>query len=746
MSIACFRPRSGRTPAHLCASVWIAVTGSLLAFDSIDINGDGVSDPGIFRPLAVSSQFWFHNASGTPIASAIFGAPGDIPLAADYDGDGISDVAVKRPGNREFLWKRSSDGVTQSVLFGNMDDIGVTGDFDGDGKTDVANLRIVPMEFWWIRSSDSTIMMAQLGSPGDIPLIADYDGDGKSDFGVFRPGETPKFIYKKSSDSVIVQESLGQTGDLPISGDFDGDGSGDLALYRPLTAQFIYKKSSNAAVLTTTFGDVGDKPLAGDFDGDGKSDIAIFRAVPGTSNQFWYIRSSDGLLSGTTFGDPGDYPLAFQSYEPSLGPVPAGTFVNTPGARQTVYLSGVPHTDRNGLMRNSYQPDSFFMKAMYHALTTNVHYGVGYSYAALKNAGFNTVIPFWGDPLTTVLSEASANDMQVISNMRVDPGQPPAPQISAAQTIAATYVNHPNVLGWYMEEEPTGAPDEAVRWQNYLDLKAAVLQVDPDHIPLVLDANWLEQAGDPSIAAMWNKWNSSSSVSCHDNYPFVDANVTTMDSNLGIPRSITRAVTINSAQKPVWLTVQAFEQPNWTLPFHWIMPTPTQLRAQIFAGLVHGATGIVYFALDSHVTRAGNVIGAAPNPALDYGVYMTANASQVLSSQILWQSIPGINAELERLEKIILTTTAPDSYTVEVSGPKVSSDPIRTLLKRRDGVYTLLAVNLDKATLLTRVTLPFQPMDLRRVGISGASEPVAPYGETIYETFAPYEVKVFQFQ
>jgi hypothetical protein len=69
----------------------------------------------------------------------------------------------------------------------------------------------------------------------------------------------------------------------------------------------------------------------------------------------------------------------------------------------------------------------------------------------------------------------------------------------------------------------------------------------------------------------------------------------------GIPQSVGLAARINSEQKPVWLCVQTFESGNW------LMPSPRELRTQVYTGIVHGATGIMYFAMDSYVTRAGEI-------------------------------------------------------------------------------------------------------------------------------------------
>lgn len=53
------------------------------------------------------------------------------------------------------------------------------------------------------------------------------------------------------------------------------------------------------------------------------------------------------------------------------------------------------------------------------------------------------------------------------------------------------------------------------------------------------------------------------------------------------------AASINNESKPIWLCVQAFEGSKW------LMPTPREMRAQVYTALIHGATGIIYFAMDS---------------------------------------------------------------------------------------------------------------------------------------------------
>jgi uncharacterized delta-60 repeat protein len=86
----------------------------------------------------------------------------------DFDGDGMSDIAVYRDG----IWYviRSSNGAQTAVGWGGgPQDIPVPGDFDGDGKTDQAVYRD---GVWFIlRSSDGGGMgITWGGAQQDIPL------------------------------------------------------------------------------------------------------------------------------------------------------------------------------------------------------------------------------------------------------------------------------------------------------------------------------------------------------------------------------------------------------------------------------------------------------------------------------------------------------------------------------------------------------------------------------------------------
>lgn len=274
-------------------------------------------------------------------SSPLFGfelRPTDLPLTGDFDGDGIADVAVFRPesdrmpGASEWFILGSRTGP-RSILFGGSGlDTPAVGDFDGDGITDVAVFRPVSdllpgaAEWFILPSSTGQAYRVSFGAAGglDLPAVADFDGDGRAEIAVFRPssdlfpGEAQWFILPSSSNDLSFSEMrdgysvrFGQAGvDQPIPLDYDGDGRADIATYRPTTSEwFIYRSGLPMAQagLRVEFGQPGDIPAPGDYDGDGIADLAYFRPT----NAEWTIRQSSLGTDLTTdpFGIEGDLPL-----------------------------------------------------------------------------------------------------------------------------------------------------------------------------------------------------------------------------------------------------------------------------------------------------------------------------------------------------------------------------------------------------------------------------------------------------
>ena len=268
---------------------------------NFDFDGDSRADVALFR---ASTGTWYSNRSSLGFSAFQFGQAGDIPVPADYDGDGITDFAVYRGG----VWYRmmSSTNSFDVVWFGLPTDIPAPGDFDGDRRADAAVFRPSTGTWYFRYSSTGTTGAEQFGLAGDIPVVADYDGDGRADINLFRPS-TGIWYRLNSSTEAFAAAQFGLNGDKPVAGDFDGDGRADVAVWRPSDGVWYVLNSSNGSFYGVKFGTVGDIPAPADYDGDRRTDIAVYRPSTGV----WYrLYSSSESFSADRFGLAGDIPAA----------------------------------------------------------------------------------------------------------------------------------------------------------------------------------------------------------------------------------------------------------------------------------------------------------------------------------------------------------------------------------------------------------------------------------------------------
>ncbi len=274
-----------------------------------------------------------------------FGASGDIPVPADYDGDGKADVAVYRPssgswyikfsqGEPSYLAsKRKTDaGGNIYYSWGSSEGTAVPADYDGDGKTDITIFYPTDGKWYIIFSQGEPSYLTSKrktdagnnvyyawGATGDNPVPADYDGDGKIDIAIFRPSGGQWYIqFSQAEPSYLIQNAQ-----------------------RKISGNFVYYK----------WGDADSTPLPADYDGDGKEDIAIF----GASTSRWYIifsQSQPQYLENIKKTDSGGYTYYFPW--PNIPGVPAPADYDGDGKADLATLvqptSGQPSSFRTYLI------------------------------------------------------------------------------------------------------------------------------------------------------------------------------------------------------------------------------------------------------------------------------------------------------------------------------------------------------------------------------------------------------------
>lgn len=254
-----------------------------------------------------------------------FGMFDGVPLAGDFDGDGIDELAIWHDGywmidiNRNGQWDRED----LLARLGDADDTPVVGDWDGDGKADIgiygpiwegdaeaianepglpnpdnrlltkpknvppavaestSGARFMKLTAYGTQRADLVDHVFGIDEHRMIPVTGDWNGNGIRAIGTFEGGQWRLDINGDGRfDSEDRSASFGQAGDIPLVGDFDGDGISQLAVFRDGT--WIIDADNDQRMgdgdVTVHYGTAGDTPVVGDWNGDGVDDIALYRA------------------------------------------------------------------------------------------------------------------------------------------------------------------------------------------------------------------------------------------------------------------------------------------------------------------------------------------------------------------------------------------------------------------------------------------------------------------------------------
>jgi peptidoglycan hydrolase-like protein with peptidoglycan-binding domain len=262
--MAC-RLRRG-APARVFLVLAVALTALPIGGGSAVAEAPTVAGPytlGLFDPL--SGAWYLRDGTGHTTQLDDFGGSGDIPLAGDWDGDGIDTPGLYRPeAGRLVIRNASSPIVFIFAMPGGG--IPVVADTDGDGRDTVSLAR-----------GGNLHVMDGLGrgpaalegpDPMPIPLPAgtealvggDFDGDGLDEVAAVHDGTVE-----------VVGAGGGTTlgyigGALPVAGDWDGDGIHTLGGYDSWRAEFrLYGPDGKPAPVAVEYGSTGMLPVAGDF-------------------------------------------------------------------------------------------------------------------------------------------------------------------------------------------------------------------------------------------------------------------------------------------------------------------------------------------------------------------------------------------------------------------------------------------------------------------------------------------------
>jgi hypothetical protein len=227
------RNESSAGPADVSFSYGFA--GGLVPLAG-DWNGDGVDTPGLYEPS--TGRFFLRNSNtpGPANLTFVFGAPDVyVPLAGDWNGDGVDTIGLYNPSTGGFFLKNTNAGGSADALFaygpaspGSVRP--VTGDWNGDG-VDTVGVYVEPTGAWFLRDANSAgpatyVFTYGGGSVGGNPqpVAGDWNSDGIDTPGLFDEATSAWFLRNSNSAGaadVVFGYGPAGGGAVAVAGDWN---------------------------------------------------------------------------------------------------------------------------------------------------------------------------------------------------------------------------------------------------------------------------------------------------------------------------------------------------------------------------------------------------------------------------------------------------------------------------------------------------------------------------------------------
>jgi hypothetical protein len=266
-----------------------AVGDNPVSITSADFDGDGIKDLAV--PSANDNSVSLFSGDGTagfsPLATVPVGTMPVFIAAGDIDGDSLADFVTADQSSNTVTIVTQGDGfLTNTVSVGNTPTSVAIGDFNKDGIKDFAvtnfadnNVSILTPGEGIQQTTFSTATNPQM------VVVGDFNKDGNQDLAVACQAGNAVTILIGGGDGDFATSiiNLGTAVFSLAIGDFNQDGNQDLATSN-INAGTISILSGNGAggftnTTTLTVGTQNVSVMVGDFNLDSRQDIIVTRNV-----------------------------------------------------------------------------------------------------------------------------------------------------------------------------------------------------------------------------------------------------------------------------------------------------------------------------------------------------------------------------------------------------------------------------------------------------------------------------------
>jgi hypothetical protein len=327
--------------------------------------------------------------------------------------------------------------------------------------------------------------------------------------------------------------------------------------------------------------------------------------------------------------------------------------------------------------------------------------------AAYKDIGINTYVALWRGPTSEQLDALEKAGLYAIC------------QQNAA---ALKFKERKTIIAWMHGDEPDNAQrrrDGQPGWgpptppQKIIDDYNRIKSNDPGR-PVLLNLGQ---------GVAWDKWHGRGVRSNHpEDYPeylkgcdiasFDIYPVTHEKSEIAgelwyVGYGVERLLKWTEGKKPVWACVETTHISNEKA-----LPTPAQIRSEVWLAITHGATGIIYFCHEFKPRQIEAGLLAHPENA---------------------RGVKEINAQIKKLAPILNSPTRSELAKVDA--------PVAMLAKQHEGATYLFCV--DTRGQPTAATFTVAKENLK-IEVIDENRNVTPAGSKFQDAFEPWGVHLYR--
>jgi len=331
-----------------------------------------------------------------------------------------------------------------------------------------------------------------------------------------------------------------------------------------------------------------------------------------------------------------------------------------------------------------------------------------------RRAGINTFVGLWQGPTVAQLDALKAAGMSVI----------------CSQNEMALKRGDTNIIAWMHNDEPDNAQKLGARLgfglpispkkvvADYQQMKAA----DPSR-PVLLNLGqgvawdgWYGRGQRNHHPEDYPEYLKGCDIASFDIYPANHGSKAVAGNLWFVAKGVERLRDWSNDLKPVWACIECTH-----IGDSGRKPTPTEVRAEVWMALIHGAGGLIYFV---HQFEPKFIEAA------------------LLEDSEMLAAVTELNRQISELAPVLNSPTITNATTITVANPEV---PIAAIVKVFKGQRYLFAVAMRGQATLAKFSLK-PSSDNFNLEVLGEKRSLTTTNGVFSDHFAPWEVHLYRFR